>query len=275
LPFFAWRFWLMLNPFAALAAADGLVWVVEAWSGSLGARAATATVAALCGGTLVLAAWSDVTQSRILRYWALNPAFAVAAAAAAWWCWRHLHRRAGVTSGWSGRQRALAGLLLVSLAGVAAPMRVKALTEYVAPKGFFDPLEHEGYLAVWRSTEHGAPVFPLSGEGRDRFLVGLDRPCRLWRDGQLAFSQRLVAPDPPTADELVPWLEAHGYRYVVADPSFADLLAKEPSAGTFAARETELARHPSVEKVLDFSARDSPSRLVLFRVRPSGSAASP
>jgi len=210
-----------------------------------------------------LALWSDLTQSRLWRYWTLNPALILVVLAAVALVWPRLR------SCTRSRRWVLAVPLMAHLV-VAAPIRAKVLTRYVAPKGFYDRQEHSGYLRLRHQTEQGARVFPLSGEGRFRFLIGLDKSCRPWHQGELEMSHRLaVEPGSLPTHELVSWLRSTGYRYLVIDPRYQDLLRKHGGEAAFSRRIDELDRHPGVEQVFDSSSgeREPPSRFVLYRLR--------
>jgi len=222
LRFFPWRFWLTLAPLVCLAAADALVWLAE--RGPAPSRARTAALAAV--GTLLLvdvalAVRSDAAPDGLWRYLPRNPAFLALPIAAGLWL---TERRPG---------RALVGGVVAAHLLVAGPARLRSLTRYVPPQAFFDVDEHRGYLELLRVTPQGAAVYPLSGGKRFEVLVGLDRTVRPYRSDELDFERRV---DGLSTPEVVAWLRAHRYRYVVLDPTLHD---RDPAL--FARRAEELS----------------------------------
>lgn len=221
LRFFPWRFWLTLAPLVCLAAADALLWLAEKGPGPSRARtAALATLGALLLVDVALAVRSDAAPDGLWRYLSRNPAFLALPIAAGLW----LAER--------GTGRALVGGVVAANLLVAGPARLRSLTRYVPPQAFFDVEEHRGYLDLLRVTSRGAAVYPLSGGKRFEVLAGLDRTVRPYRRDELDFERRVDGLPTP---EVVAWLRAHRYRYVVLDPTLHD---RDPAR--FASRAAEL-----------------------------------
>jgi len=220
--FFTWRFWLIVCPFACIAAADALLRLAASRG-----RALAGWLLAFAAADAVVALRADVAAG-VWRTLAVNLPFLLVPVAAA--LWFHAERRT-LPRAW------LVGSVLAMHLIVAGPARLRVLTRYLPPKGFHDEVEHAGYLRIASDTPAGAAVFPLSGGARFEYLTGLDKTCRPYLAEERAFLRRHSrAEDPLPTAEVVGWLRAHGYRYLVLDPSYQ---AQDPAL--FARRAGELA----------------------------------
>jgi hypothetical protein len=239
--FYAWRAWMLLAPLACLAAADILCRLAR---GTAGAALLVLTSGAALN--LGAAAWFDFAGDVPSRsFWSHGaapgpespwfflrgaPLFAAVVAAALALGVASVARR-----GWRGMAAALA---LAAHVLIAAPIRLRALTRFVEPLGYASPLEYRGYLGLLEHTRPGDRVLTLSGAERAAFVIGLDRPCAPWEPDEHALERRLTGPDGLSG--LADWLGAHGYAYVVADPTFAGRMrdsGRDPAAIETAAAE--------------------------------------
>ena len=267
LSFFTWRFWMLLAPFACLAAADGLVLAAEGRGGWTGSRAVTAMLLACCAAHLTLTLWFDLTQARIWRHALINHPFLVVIAAYSLLAWGIVSHRGENAHGPQRRWVTVVLLVLGCHLFIAAPMRLKALSDVVPVKGFYDPLEEAGYLRVQRLTEPGAKVLPLSGD-RCRFVIGLDRSCRSWAGDERELARRLIGRgSTASAEQVLQWMAANHYSWVILDPTLQARLAERP--GAFDSLADRLASMQGTEVVLDLSdsTRSPASRFLLIHLQ--------
>lgn len=205
--FFPWRSWLLVAPFAALMGAAGLAHLVAS------ARGWRLAALAVAGFAAALALGFDLSHGLVVRQLAA-PVWLATLGVAGLWAWREAR---GLPHRWTAL--ALIGCHLL----VAAPVRAASLLEPLPPRVFHDAGEHLGYLGLAASLPRGTRVWPLSGGLRFDILVALDLGCTPWAADELAMARRCSRGELPDPDELVAWLRAHRYQFVVVDPSVAEL----------------------------------------------------
>lgn len=261
--FFAWRFWLVVCPFASLAAADALFRLAERSASSRWAKASLAAIVIVAVTDAILAVTSDASGPGPWSYVRLNLPFLLVPLAGA----------AGIAVERNLLPRGKAGAaVLVALAAhvlVAAPARLRTLTHFAPPKGFFDEAELEGYVRALGVTEPGARVYPLSGGDRCSFLIAMDRRTRPWDAEEHLFARTHSRPEQPlSTSALVEWLREHSYAYVILDPSY-----RASSSALFDRRASELSREPGVARVLRVAdPAGGPSKFLVFRIAMAGSS---
>jgi len=207
---FPWRSWLLLAPTAALVGARGALRLAAA----RGRWWLAFPVVAITGAGAALA--FDLHLGRVLPQLARPAWLVVILAASAWTCWsaRSLSgRRQGVT----------VTLMLLAHLVVAGPVRAASLLEQAAPRVFYDRLEHRSYLELAVRLPRSARVWPLSGGLRFEVVTGLDLGCTPFRAEEVDLARRCTLGDPPPPEALVRQIAALGYRFVVLDPSCAEI----------------------------------------------------
>jgi hypothetical protein len=253
--FYAWRGWMLLAPLACLAAADVLCRLARA-RGTTGAvfLSLLAAAAAINAGAALGFDYSTEIPTR--SFWSHGaapgpesplfflrgaPLFTAVALAA-------LAMGAAVSTrrGW---RAAAASVVVLAHVLIAAPMRLRALTRFVVPLGYASEVEYRGYLSLLDHTRPGDRVLTLSLTERSAFVVGLDRRCEPWAPDERSFERGLERPDGLAALGRV--LGERGYRYVVADPTFARRI--HDAGGDPAAVFDRLRRDQGLTPIVDRS----------------------
>ncbi len=268
LDFYGWRGWMLLAPLACLAAADVLCRLarVRGLAGAVPLSVLAATAAINAGA----AVWFDHAHDLPTRsFWSHGsapgpespwfflggaPLFgAVALAALA------MGRAVSPGRGW---RTGVASVVVLAHVLVAAPIRLRALTRFVQPLGYASDLEYHGYLGLLDHTGPGDRVLTLSVTERSAFVVGLDRRCEPWGPAERRFERGLEHPDGLSG--LVRFARDRGYRYLVADPTFARRL--RDAGGDPAAVFDRLRRSDDLTTIVDRS--DSAETFLLLALLP-------
>lgn len=239
LTFFPWRSWLLLAPFAALVAAEGVLRLTEVSSGW---RYAAVAVAAAHGIAAVL---FDVGSGLARSLW-LRPSWLVVVVACCWLMMR-------ATGGLSMHRRTVVFVLLSCHLAVAGPVRAAGLFDPAPPRVFYDRAEHQGYLQLESQLSTGARVWPLSGGLRFDILVGLGFDCTPFRAVELEMARRCSDGVPLVAEELVSWARDRGYEWLVLDSSFGELQRALDRTGEVERLCLELDSRPELRRVVDSS----------------------
>ncbi|MEE4273601.1 MAG: hypothetical protein V2I67_18140 [Thermoanaerobaculales bacterium] len=237
LTLFPWRSWLLLAPFAAVVAADGVLRLTElanAW------RYAAVAVAAAHGIAAVL---FDVGSGLAQSQW-LRPSWLVVVVACCWLMMR-------ATGGLSMHRRTVVCVLLSCHLAVAGTVRAAGLYDPVPPRVFYDRAEHRGYLQLESQLSTGARVWPLSGGLRFDILVGLGFDCTPFRATELEMARRCSDGVPLVAEEFVSWARDRGYEWLVLDPSFGELLRALDRPDEVERLCLEFDSCPNLQRVVD------------------------
>lgn len=237
LTLFPWRSWLLLAPFAALVAADGvlrLTQISSAW------RYSVVAVAVVHGCTAVL---FDLGSGLAPSQW-LRPAWLVVVIAC---CWLLLP----ATRGLSMHRRMVVVVLLICHLAVAGPVRAAGLLDPAPPRVFYDRAEHQGYLQLERQLPAGARVWPLSGGLRFDILAGLGFDCTPFRTAELEMARRCSDGFRLVAAEVVGWARENGYGWLVLDPSFDELQRAVDRPGEAERLCAELDARRELRRVVD------------------------
>jgi hypothetical protein len=257
---------MLLCPLACIAAAERIVTQGRAWARSRAARLATIAVAALAvAHALLCLLWQG--EPLLLKFFRLNPAFLLVLAAIVMWL---ALAHAGARLGLARPAFAVVAVLVLAHVSVAAPARLRALTAFVKPSIFHNPVEYTGYARMVEKTAQGAAVFPLSDDDHCSAVISLDRSCRPWhRPERLLREQMLAEHDPPAPDDLVAWLQDQGYSFAIVDPSFQLLLVRWLGKDQARAYLQALLGHPATHLVLSASSDPParPSRFYLLRIK--------
>jgi hypothetical protein len=245
--FFAWRSWLLLAVCAALLAADGvmrLTTVGPSWR---------AVVLILAGIHVVLAVAFDIGSGLMLSQLA-RPAWLAVVVAALLLAFR------------LGSRRYVVACLLCAHLVVVAPVRGATLLDPMPPRVFFDRIEHQSYIELAATLPRGARVWPLSGGLRFDIVNGLDLSCTPYLATELAMARQCTRGELPQVKELIAWLHAAGYQWLVLDPSFGELHSKLGDPRAFDNLRQALTAHPDLHPVATGSAGVGATQLIVWKI---------
>lgn len=264
--FYVWRFWMLLCPVVAMVAAERLVTLGRAWPSNAAARVALLGVMIVAIAHAVIC-FAFPGEPLLWKFFRLNSPFLLVVLAIVLWLGL---AHAGSRLGLANRAFAVVAVTLVAHVLVATPVRLRALTAFVKPSIFLDPIEYTGYAGLLEKTPPGAMVFPLSDDDHSSAVIALDRVCRPWNRPEQALRRRmLVDHSPPSPHELVVWLKAHGFSYAIADPSFGRLLVTWLGRDAAQNYLRDLVGDPGVQLILSATSEPPrrPSRFYLLRIR--------